>query len=827
MALIHETFDGGLVTARDPSTLNPGEVQRAINAIYRPSSPGLWKAPGRASYNATPLVASAKGLRYLRFNGGGGTPVEILVTHVEDDYYSTTFDDESGAFASLATAVGTGNTLESVHYANRHYLFNGNSDSIANTVVKLSESTLLPITRTHGLLPVTQVPTLASAAGAGWPDTTDFGTGVYYFFYTEIVNPDGPDEIESAIADSLTPPNISIANFTNGVLLTFPSTADNATATHRRIYVVGPLDSTIWSAFNLVTAREVATIDIAQTTITLGGAIGSTEENKVPASTAGSVNWTNPDGIIALDSSYAVTSTANAALIARDFNFLGGYAAIQGIEIIVRMKQPKPWNSLAVALSWNGGASWTSPVKISTYPPHTNYFLYVKAGARNYLWGRTWAASEFTNANFRVRLTRVDGGTNVSVNTVSATVAYGSLVATEIRKLGYYPTTSVMVGPTVTVLSSNTPPPIASTGDIYEAQLVLNDVSADATIRWSRVDEPDYFPTIYTLTFPVADKITVIRRINNVLLIGMEQHIWRVNFLPTTADSTFETGRSYEPIAEDHGIISTQGYAFFAPDGMSAQLGYVSASGLRYTNGLTTSILTEDLDWPNTINITKLDKCILVNDPILYSLIFYYIPAGDTTSTAPTRALYLSYHPSKMKEGGKLAVAGPVTVNVASSTIGFVNKRPIHLTGSTAGTVSVEDRGEGSAEMDILTRDIYPDAIGGSFRARAHWLRYAANDPGVTIIITPFLKNAGKDYYTPADNGQWSQKSFRNNTVSRIPGDTLTLRNTGGLARLAGDFSAESFALRIQSEAVVGQANGGVAISAYGFDAKSQGEKEV
>lgn len=833
MSLAHETFDGGLVTARDPATLSPGEVSRAINCIYRPSSPGLWKAPGRVSYNSSALAASAKGLRYLRF-ATGTTTIEYLVAHVEDDYYSSLFTAETGGtFASLTTAVGTGATLETINYNNRYYLLNGNTDNVGNTVAKLSESTGLITTRAHGLAEVTQVPTLALATGEGWPNTTDFGTGYYFFFYTEVVNPDGPDEIESALGNEVIPFAISVPNFTDGVTVTLPSTKDNSTATHRRIYIVGPKESSIWNPFYLVEAREVALIDIAQTSIIFGlNATSTTVEYKAPTSTAGSSGWTNPNNVFtARDGNDAVANYNGNTLLMSTFGFVGGYTAIQGIEVVVNYRHMAPGGTAIMELSWNAGANWTSPVNIPLDTGGFSGTVFIRSstvGARNYRWGRTWAAGDFSNANFRARITTQGGQTaELRIDYVQVNLYTGASTGTEPIKTSYYPTTSVKIGPTVTVLSSNTPPPVASTGDIYEAQFVLNDVKKEATIRWSRVDEPDYFPTIYTLTFPVSDKVTVIRRINNILLIGMQKSIWRVNFLPTTADYSFETGRCYEPLAEDHGIISTQGYAFFAPDGMSAQLAYVSATGLRYTNGLSTSTLTEDIDWANTVNITKLDKCILINDPNQSNLIFYYIPAGDSSSTAPTRALYLSYHSSKIKDAGKLAVAGPVTLDVASSTIGFINKLPVHLTGSSAGTVSVEDRGAGSAEVDIVTRDIYSDAIGGSLRARAHWLRYASHDPGVKVIITPYLKNTGKDYYTPADNGQWSQKSFRNNTVDRIPGDTLTPRNTGGLARLAGDFSCESFALRIQSERVIGQAVGDLGIMAYGYDAKSQGEKEV
>lgn len=54
-------------------------------------------------------------------------------------------------------------------------------------------------------------------------------------------------------------------------------------------------------------------------------------------------------------------------------------------------------------LSWNGGTSWTTAkfMSVNLTTTEATYTL----GAANDTWGRTWSPADFTNANFRVRIT--------------------------------------------------------------------------------------------------------------------------------------------------------------------------------------------------------------------------------------------------------------------------------------------------------------------------------------------------------------------------------------------------------------------------------------
>jgi hypothetical protein len=103
------------------------------------------------------------------------------------------------------------------------------------------------------------------------------------------------------------------------------------------------------------------------------------------------------------------TSCANAGKDRHrywDFN-LGVPASVTSIDgILVRvdsgMNNNGGTNNLCVELSWNAGASWTAAksydMAISTI---TTYTL----GGATDTWGRTWTGANFSNADFRVRIT--------------------------------------------------------------------------------------------------------------------------------------------------------------------------------------------------------------------------------------------------------------------------------------------------------------------------------------------------------------------------------------------------------------------------------------
>ncbi len=131
------------------------------------------------------------------------------------------------------------------------------------------------------------------------------------------------------------------------------------------------------------------------------------------------------------------TSCANSGKDRHDFyNYGMNYPAgtpIMGIDVRLdaRINTASGTRQMCVQLSWNGGASWTSA---QTTPNLSTSEQTYTLGSSSDTWGRTWSASDFSNANFRVRVTDVASSTSrtfyldwaaVRVYTISGSSAKG------------------------------------------------------------------------------------------------------------------------------------------------------------------------------------------------------------------------------------------------------------------------------------------------------------------------------------------------------------------------------------------------------------------
>lgn len=118
--------------------------------------------------------------------------------------------------------------------------------------------------------------------------------------------------------------------------------------------------------------------------------------------------FTNPNNAHADGSGVAsrVGSADGVAHVYRNYNFptIPSEAVIQGIEVRLDwyLNNTYGTNRILVYLSWDGGTSWT-PYQSATQES-TNTGNSEIVGGTTDDWDRTWSLSNFTNANFRVRL---------------------------------------------------------------------------------------------------------------------------------------------------------------------------------------------------------------------------------------------------------------------------------------------------------------------------------------------------------------------------------------------------------------------------------------
>ena len=96
-------------------------------------------------------------------------------------------------------------------------------------------------------------------------------------------------------------------------------------------------------------------------------------------------------------------------------------SSIQGIEVqLVALKGNNGSNAqICAQLSWDGGTTWTAAQASAALT--TTSATYVLGGPAD-TWGRSWSGSNFSNANFRVRLIDVTDKSNQDVRLDSLAV---------------------------------------------------------------------------------------------------------------------------------------------------------------------------------------------------------------------------------------------------------------------------------------------------------------------------------------------------------------------------------------------------------------------
>lgn len=169
------------------------------------------------------------------------------------------------------------------------------------------------------------------------------------------------------------------------------------------------------------TATKTLSITVAANTDT--GFLSSTANAAVTTNGDGNGFQTNPvnayanDGLFAVDTNSGTSTSTSCTDSGKDSHIyytygfsLPGAASVKGIEVRLDAKANRTTGApkMCVQLSWDGGTTWTAAKSTATLTQ--SEATYVLGGAAD-TWGRAWTVSNFSNANFRVRITDVASST--------------------------------------------------------------------------------------------------------------------------------------------------------------------------------------------------------------------------------------------------------------------------------------------------------------------------------------------------------------------------------------------------------------------------------
>lgn len=729
MAQHIEPLSGGLVTSRDPSLLGEGELQKAEDCMYLPNDPAIYGALGRSQLNAASL-GPITGLKFCAFDS---PDADLLVAQANSTYIRMGVD--GGNVVSMGS-ITEGDSMDSIHYRNRHVLVNG----VNENKVLLKDGTLRP----HGMKPVTA--TLSATvfnSGGQWPLGADSVPNWYEYWVTEVYKTETED-VESTFIGI---PATRFVNDVNDYVELGMPTPVNDHMTHWRVYRSISKSVDVGTAFpsgfliaelprsteSFNDGLQTVTAPTAPTVLETSAPYLTFLQDYFRLPNATFPVWGGGGGTILTDDTQYTTGTSSnnvfPTMVLSGFDFGTINSPISGIQITVEGFHDRTDGWVAFFLSPDNGNTGTFLGSSHLGTGGAGAPLTVIIPPVAHTWGRNWIPSEL-GASFRVFMycsqSNTSGSVTTGVDYVTVKVTHkGSTADTSTE----FPAVEVTTEAGTTAVGRHGPPVIASTGDIFEESLVTNDVSNPTLIAYSTQENIDSFPPTYALSFQTKDKDTVrcVKSMGNILMVGMYGKLFRVNYLPREADAEFDRGRAIDLISTDHGIVGPKAAATFQMDGQPLMMAYVSRYGIHMTEGYRSTTLTNDLRWADTVDVSGLDDCELVNDAENYEIVlFYQDPEGIR------KRLNFSYHPIHLKDG-KLKVSGPVNYGATSATSAGLDSGSLgFFTGKEDGFVYMENvRGEdasgGTITPLVKTRSMYLTGPGQEWQIQKGLLHHAGS----------------------------------------------------------------------------------------------------
>ncbi len=696
MGRLKEPLSGGLVTDRDPALLDPGQLSELRNLVYKNGGSALVRAPGRVAFGAVSAeTTGVVGLRDAHFDNG----THILIAHAGTRYRFAPVGD-TGTFADLVTGIASGSSLEVVQYRNRFFLMNGavtgQDDINTNKVAYLSATgASTPSTRQHGMLPVNAAPNVVTGAG-GFSQSV---TGYYEYWTTEVarITQDGAQQsLESAFSSDNGVSTVFVSS--TGVVPTVQLPAiRNPITTHWRIYRSPKKDA----AKTKMYPSGFMIAELSTATASHADASAAASASSLPASfnsTGFYFGWASASSMLSDNGVYA--SATVPAILERQiqqaaYGFsLGGFSGVvQGIAVEIQGyvsvgSAPCPITAtigrrrsdgefvkmevseggaitlLNLTASKSGLISSTAsgaPSTITLGGATDRWFPTNKPGLTD---------SDF-DGNFMVVLSISKGGVSLGVDYIKVYVYYGPSVDSTVA----FPTVVYTFGDITSQVAKNFPPPSSNTGDLFQDSLVVNDVTNPSLVRYSFPGEPESFPPTYFIDFETRenDLVRAIRVVNNRLMVGLDTSLWRINYLPSERDASFDRGKAIEMVSRSIGIVNPMCCTTFTIDGEAEQMAFISHKGMHTTDGFNFVTRSKNQNWRTFIPLDGTSRPIaLLNDPENRCLRFFF--RCDTGFGLETYlCLWASYDRADIDEEGNFKFSGPVHMrNSGSGTKGDV-----------------------------------------------------------------------------------------------------------------------------------------------------------
>jgi len=684
--------------------------------------------------------------RVIDVSGQSGTTGHYNIVTLADAQSNgaATFFFQYGTVQAFANNGTTDEMLDNAQYGGSYFVWLGRgpmqriywqqrpSVTVAAENVRLDDAL---ICRPSGLNPVVAQPTVVATANAAfnWPVTLP--AGYYWFLCTEIYDPnnDSTNEVESSylggtkpLVAKAEPVAVNLPAVTGyGITVTFPAVLNTGTdgrfATHWGLYMYGPTNDAK-AIPSLAAFRRIAKPQInaasGQTYVVHEDRVIQAKAPTTAAASGTFTRWTNDSTGPMVRGGSGATGYARAA--SGSYNNVGSpaYAPAESILGTFGFSTGAPYNGYTVTgirVIVRGKASTDGNAgKVA------GYYIQVISGSQktDKIWGdfgTNWTETWFGGEADTMGVAWVTGDlTNITVllgktGTGSPQLCFIDYIELDV----FFQSSSINLnGPPFRVVTyrdqvgdtisepANGVAPDCNTGDMFQGSLVVNDLSDETAIRFSLPGNPEAFPKPYVMRFNTTkrkDRATYVRTLGQVLVVGLENGIRCVRYLPTEQDTDFREGIAHDPIASDHGIPGPLAAVQFDWPGRGTMIAYASVAGPMVTDGLKTEPLNTDLDWANTVNFAALSSAVFRVYPKEKWLVLYYCPAG-ATHTKNTRALIFHYGSDHVKPGGELPCTGPLTVSGRASTEVMLSGFPFLFTGhETNGFIYQEDNGVAQA----------------------------------------------------------------------------------------------------------------------------------